>query len=175
MSKVIITVGISGSGKSTWTTEYLQAHTSYLRINRDDIRKVLVADLAGYYKRKDLFIIENAVTKLEDCVANEIITSGRNVLIDNTNLNSKYIKRWLQWMLTGDHKTLDPSTVKFKLFPVDLLVAKSRVAMRDFGWKGGEWNEAVELATQYIDKQYAEYQKIVEYLDVKHHDQIITT
>lgn len=160
MSKVIITVGISGSGKSTWTTEYLQAHTSYLRINRDDIRKVLVADLAGYYKRKDLFIIENAVTKLEDSVANEIIGVNRNIIIDNTNLNKKYIKRWMDWMNSAGNDF----DVKFKLFPISLNDAKHRVAIRDFGWNGIGWNETLELSTAYIDKQYKEYLKLEEHL-----------
>lgn len=47
MNNVIITVGISGSGKSTWSTNFIKENPKYLRLNRDDIRKTLVGDLDG--------------------------------------------------------------------------------------------------------------------------------
>lgn len=52
MKKLIILVGISGSGKSTWATEYIQKNPDTLRINRDDIRKSLVGTLKNYYPRR---------------------------------------------------------------------------------------------------------------------------
>ena len=92
---IIVNVGISGSGKSTFTAELLGKDNRYLRINRDDIRRVLVKDLTGYYQRKDLFKIEELVTGIEDFIFWGIINRGKIPVIDNTNLTETYIKRWI--------------------------------------------------------------------------------
>ena len=60
--ELIILVGISGSGKSTWAGEYINNNTNILRLNRDDIRKSLVQNLKGYYQREDLTILEDIVS-----------------------------------------------------------------------------------------------------------------
>ena len=69
-SEVIINVGISGAGKSTWTTQFIKENPNYLRINRDDIRKTLVGDLNGYYERKDLNRIETSINFIEEFSCN---------------------------------------------------------------------------------------------------------
>ena len=36
--KVLILIGIPGSGKSTWSTEFVKENKDWVRINRDDFR-----------------------------------------------------------------------------------------------------------------------------------------
>lgn len=65
MSNVIICVGTSGSGKSTWSIQLLKYNTNYIRSNRDNIRRTLIGDLVNYYNRKDLNNLEKIVTNIE--------------------------------------------------------------------------------------------------------------
>ena len=36
--KVIISVGVSASGKSTWATNFVSSNPNYVKIGRDDFR-----------------------------------------------------------------------------------------------------------------------------------------
>jgi len=174
--EIIICVGISGSGKSTWTTKFLKENHNYLRISRDDIRKTLVGDLNGYYQRSDLNDIERFINKIETDLYTSINYNHRNIIIDNTNLKIQYINKWID--LAED----DYYDIKFKLFNVELDEAKHRVHIRE---KVGNnnllyaqtyvYDEAQkDLSLQYIDKQYKDYQLIKEYI-LKHYKEKIIT
>lgn len=173
MNKIIICVGISGSGKSTFSTNYIKENNNTLRINRDDIRKTLVGDLDGYYQRKDLNSIEDIVTDLEDDIFNTIIRLDKNIIIDNTNLKQSYINRWLR--LTDEYYDLtsDYTDVKFKLFDISLEEAKERVSFREFEEGFNETWSDNQKKLEYIDKQYIQYQEIKKYLETNYKDQII--
>lgn len=159
---VIINVGISGSGKSTWTTNFIKNH-KYLRINRDDIRKVCVGDLKDYYKRSDLNIIEtHIISIIEYDLFINYLEMNTNFIIDNTNLKQKYIEKWINML--EDHDV----TYQFKLFDCDVNIAKQRVITRDFPHLN---LQSPEL--NYIDKQYTDYQQIKKYILEKHESKII--
>ena len=42
MLKIIITRGIPGSGKTTWAKDVVKENSNYIRINRDDLRIMLI-------------------------------------------------------------------------------------------------------------------------------------
>ncbi len=174
MKQVIINVGISGSGKSTFTEEFLNNNHNYLRISRDDIRRVLVKDLTNYYKREDLFKIEEMVTSIEEQIFWAIINSDKIPIIDNTNLTEKYIRRWISLIETANLLTekAERIEVRFKLFSCNLETAQNRVAARDF-----ELNEEKSYCerdeVQYIKKQYTQYQIIEQFLLTNHQNQIL--
>lgn len=172
--KIIICVGISGSGKSTWATKFLKENHNFLRINRDDIRKVLVGDLNGYYQRSDLNDIERFINKIETDLYTSINYNHRNIIIDNTNLKQQYINKWID--LAED----DYYDIKFKLFDIELDQAKYRVHCRETVkdsnslYKTYAYEEAQkDLSLNYIDKQYEDYKKIKEYLLTHYKDKII--
>lgn len=167
MRDIIVNVGISGSGKSTWTAEFLKKDMDYLRINRDDVRKTLVKDLGGYYQRFDPFRIEGIVTTIEDAIFWEVVSSRKLVIIDNTNLSEKYIKRWSNLIDSFNLVNDLDLKMKFKLFPIDLSFAKARVLMRDFA--GSEDMSKVV----YIDKQYEQYKRIENHLVTNFKDSIL--
>jgi predicted kinase len=100
--KLIITVGCSGSGKSTWThREWLKNPNNIVIVNRDKIRELLFGytetNVNEYYQRKDLNKLEKQVTKYEDTLINEGLCENKTVIVDATHLQEKYIKRFEYW------------------------------------------------------------------------------
>lgn len=159
--QVIICVGISGSGKSTWSTKYIEENKNWVRINRDDIRRVIVGDLTDYYQREDLNHLENLVNQFESSFRLKYLEYDKNIIIDNTHLKISYITPLIQ-LFEKDHYY----EVKFKLFPSSAITAKTRVFKRDMP-------ENPEESLKYIDKQYEQYQSIVKWLELNHLEKII--
>lgn len=154
---IIVLIGVSGSGKSTWSTNYIRENPNTLRINRDSIRLGLVGSLDGYYQRKDLNEIEGCVSYIESKMFKTILDNHRNVIIDNTNLKKSYIQRWINESLDYPHK------IYFKLFDiVSVAECKKRVNVRDNIQN-----------TMYIDKQFDQYQSIKKYIEETYKDFII--
>lgn len=163
MNKLIICVGISGAGKSTWVSQHIKQNKNYLRINRDDIRKTLVGSLVGYYKRPELNKVERIVDYTEDDLANSLAYSEFNIIIDNTNLKIHYINKWKQF---ADKNQLD---LQFKIFQCDCLEAIKRVIDRDFEFDTLTSDNRLE----YIEKQYQNFREIKNYLELNYKNQII--
>lgn len=174
MSNVIICVGISGSGKSSWTTQFLKENTNYVRCNRDDIRRVLIGDLVDYYGRRDLGGFEKLVTSIEYFIWESAIKRNKCIVIDNTNLKISVIKNILKQFDTANY------TVQFKLFDCDLIRAKNRVWERDYlktpeDFLGQDYNDNLdEPQIRYINKQYQQYQSIKKWILEIYPDNIIT-
>lgn len=172
MKEVIICIGISGSGKSTWTTKFIKENSNYLRINRDDIRKTLVCNLDGYYQRRDLNTIETKVNHIEDFLFDNIWGINKYPIIDNTNLKQSYIYNWIFKVneynsqkaqgLYPDSPILD---FKFKLFDISLEDAERRVAKRE--------NMQTFEDLNYITKQFEQYKQIKQWILNNYNDKII--
>lgn len=156
---VIINVGISGSGKSSWSIEHLKSNPNYLRLNRDDVRLQLVGDLKDYYKRADVFKIENLITEIQLYSFAALLDAKRDVILDNTNLHWSYITPFIN---VCDNKNVE---YQFNLFDISLKEAQNRVWRRDFMEKSLFYSQVVEdnsyrEEVQYIEKQYNQYKKI---------------
>lgn len=90
MSKLIILQGPPCSGKSTWAAEYKrQEDPEVVIVNRDDIRFELGN---GKYTMKR----EDEVTEIEYNRVFEGLKEGKTVILDATNLNPTYLKKWLE-------------------------------------------------------------------------------
>lgn len=82
--KLIICQGVPGSGKTTWakekiTTQQGNADYSWMRVNRDDLRR---STGVNYH-----FKNEGVVTQMELAAIKAGLEAGKNVISDNTNLN----------------------------------------------------------------------------------------
>lgn len=89
--KAIINRGISGSGKSTSTLNYLD---EYKIICRDEFRKELVPndpDINFWEQYSFDKNIENTVTSLVDKAIIECSKTGSNIILDNTNLFNRKV------------------------------------------------------------------------------------
>ena len=88
MKKIILVRGIQGSGKSTWSKEWVsESPISRIRINNDDMR-----NMCGVYWPKDINALdkrENFLKVIRKTFINEAMTNGYDIVVDNMNLNPK--------------------------------------------------------------------------------------
>ena len=75
--KILVMVGPSNSGKSSWAEGFLRENPGWVRMNRDSIRHMLqftpMMDKRG----------EELVTRILDEAAENALIAGYNVLLDN--------------------------------------------------------------------------------------------
>lgn len=153
---IICCVGISGSGKSTWATEMCKNYDYIRRINRDDLRKQLVGALEDYYKREDLWKLEEDITKIINLQIDFLLNQGYDLILDNTNLSLKYIN---ELRLTYEKV----ANIEIKIFSCDLETAKRRILRREFNCATND-EIITDKRVDYISKQYNNYQKLIKKL-----------
>lgn len=167
--EIILTVGVSGSLKSSWATSYVKSNPEWVIVNYDSIRKMLLPGIypgPAYYDRKDVLKIEQLVVGIGKEIAIGALNIGKKVIIDNTNLKPSYLEGWIN--------DLEPTGFSFKLFDVAPGVAKWRVYMRDFQKQALSYLTLKETTLSYIDKQLKQYEQIKQWLLDKYPEKIIT-
>lgn len=92
MKEMIVTVGCSGSGKTTWAEEYVREnYPNWTNVNRDDERFALtnngVRDWTKYKFNKSN---ERKVTEIVDAKLAQALLTGQNIIVSDTNLNPKF-------------------------------------------------------------------------------------
>lgn len=132
MQHLLILIGISGSGKSTFAKQFVQDNPSYLRLNRDDLRRSLVPVPLGEYwtwerKRRDR--IERVVSELEKAALLSALEGGWNIVMDNTHLRQRYINDLLK-SVGAQASPERPIEVTFRAFDVPLETAIARDQLR---------------------------------------------
>lgn len=84
---LIMTKGLPGSGKSTWTKKTVAAAQpgTMVRINKDDLRTMLHDDVwHGKYERR--------VVRARNALVEAFLGDGVSVIVDDTNLNPRHEK-----------------------------------------------------------------------------------
>lgn len=116
MSKLILMVGIPGSGKSTWL--YQNKKINEFIISRDAIRFTLLQENDDYFSKEDE-VWETYVASIES-----LLKSGETVYADATHLNHGARLKLL--------KALDiiPDEIEVIYFKVPLEIAQERNAQR---------------------------------------------
>lgn len=142
--KAIITVGVSASGKTTWAKRYAMAHNAFIS-NRDDLRFTLTGT-EGWHEYRFCKVTEKLVTALQlQTLAHNAQKSQFDVIIADTNLNAGKRDG-----LVAVCKGLGYE-VTIKPFPVSLMTAVNRDALRSIGSRVGR----TVIEQQY--KQWLEY------------------
>lgn len=101
MSKIILMVGISGSGKSTQAKK-LAEQTKAVIVSRDKLREMLFgyteSNVKSYYEatKEDLWKKEQLITNHQNDIIFTALKNNQNVIVDNTNLQLKYIKEFIK-------------------------------------------------------------------------------
>ena len=129
MKKAIITVGISGSGKSTFARELSTINLSdnifWAEINRDNIRfNYKTPDWTKYKFTKGK---ENGVTRKQEEMIYRADEHNVNVIISDTNLNPKTRNKWIEMLESLQYE------VEIKEFPLTWEEAIKRNAQREGG------------------------------------------
>jgi len=128
---MLILQGISGSGKSTFAKELAKKNPAWVIINRDTIRTELMGPelLERYFKQGLDYSVEQEVTKLEHFAIAKALASGRKVIVDDTNLQQKYVTEILKVLL--EVKGLgELANVEIQQFDASVDEAEKRIQKR---------------------------------------------
>lgn len=109
--KIIIPIGISGSGKSRL---YDMEYQDYVNVCPDDIRRELTGNISDQSRNKEVFKI--AQKMIDDRIAND-----RDVFYDATNINTEYRKKFVNKYKGTDVKII------YVILPVDVNVSNERI------------------------------------------------
>lgn len=145
---LIITVGISGSGKSTWAhSKWWEDPSRYVIVNRDKIRELLFGfteqSVEQYYLRDDVSGLEKQVTRYEDTLINDGLNHGKTVIVDATHLTRAYLERFKYWNVPTE----------IVVFEVELSEAINRDLSRDR-----------QVGDTIINKQYNRFVTLIQQL-----------
>lgn len=146
-AQLILPIGISGSGKSTWISSLDK--NKYTIISPDEIRKELTGDVSDNSRNIEIF-------KIVDDRILEALKKGDKVILDATNLNTTF-RRLMITNLKSLYPRLD---IRYKLLDVDPEIAKQRIA-NDISNKVDRSKTPDEI----IDLQYQQY--LQSKLDIK--------
>jgi predicted kinase len=140
-------VGVSGSGKTTWATEFIKKNSKWVRVNRDDIRRNILGKLdQDYYLTNKSSSFEKHINVLQDEQIRYWLHQGMNVILDNTNLRPQYIDHF--------HSEFGHlAEISYEIFDIGIDECKNNVIGRD-----GNIN------TDYINSQHKQFMDMIAYL-----------
>lgn len=129
--KVLVLRGLQGSGKSTFAKQWVNEDPEHrVRFNRDDIRNML-----GKYWVPSR---ETLINVIYNSFLTGAMKKGYNIVIDNMNLDEKYLKDiqedidWFNNMTDDDYETKWRYEMEVKdFFHIPLQVCIERDAQRD--------------------------------------------
>jgi predicted kinase len=147
MGKIIATVGISGSGKSTWAKAWVAEAPNRARNNRDEVRKALFGPI-DMAKAEEYYSADNEakVDAISTALMEGWIAEGRDIVVDNTHLHPLAHKELQE--LADKHGY----TFETKVFRVTVEEAKANVAKRVA--EGG-----LNVQDEFIDAQAEKFVK----------------
>lgn len=88
--KLVVTVGVSGSGKTFWAEQYCLDNVGWFNVNRDNIRKMFITQ--NYWTQGSVF--EEAVTAAQTAAAKQLLNAGFNVIVSDANLQERIRRYW---------------------------------------------------------------------------------
>ncbi len=113
--ELILCIGAPGSGKSTWSKQFVKENKDYIRICRDDMRTM--------FKQVQMlpWEMESVLTDIVQGMVKTAVKNDIPVVLDQTNCKLKYIYCW---------ETYD---VQLKIFnePLDVLIERNNKRTTD--------------------------------------------
>lgn len=127
--KLILTVGASCSGKTTWAEEWVKKdYFNRVNLNRDEARFSLFTDgERDWTKYKFTKANEKKVTGMILEIANIEAQDGLDICISDTNLSSRTRDRWEKWAKENDYD------VEYRVFEEDWDTLRQRNQQREGG------------------------------------------
>lgn len=141
-NKIIVNIGISGSGKSTFSSLYVKENPRTIIVSRDEFRKSMFGycdETYNEYYKLHKEQIENNEAVVSDFCNNQIehaLRNGYDVICDNTHLQKKYVNEYKQFGVP----------IELKFYDID----KTEAIRRDS-------NRTKSIGIEVISKQYISY------------------
>jgi predicted kinase len=82
--KILMLRGLVASGKTTFAKELVEKDSSYVRVNKDDIRAMLGTKWSDESEKQ--------VIKIRDSIIENFLLDNKNVIVDDTNFSSRHEK-----------------------------------------------------------------------------------
>lgn len=155
MSRLILTVGISNSGKSYWAEQFCEDNPEYINLNRDDIRArdyTYSGEVQDYKFTKQK---EKDVTITQERLADFAMIKGKNIIISDTNLNPKTRLKWQEWAKLNGYEYEE------KVFNVEPHICIKRSLKRDY-----------TVPPHIINKQYVQMREYLGFEPYRHDPKI---
>jgi predicted kinase len=144
--EVIVTIGISGSGKSTWSKEFIRNNKNTIIICPDDIRIELTGDINNQSLNYRVFKL--AYSRLEEYIKEN---KYDYIIFDSTCCNFKTLNEILSTSNVSRNEDSELK-IRIKLFKADPEISKSRIKL---DIESGVNRSRVP--DEIIDKQYNNY------------------
>lgn len=116
--KVLILVGLPGSGKSTYARQFCINKPSYVRVNRNDFRLMFKDSQFCDFK------LENTLTEIQNETIMTLLQNKHNVIIDNTHVKMKCIQDLINLVKFN-------ADISFKLIDTNLIDCIERDKKRE--------------------------------------------
>lgn len=120
MSRLIITRGLPGSGKTTWAKAL-----GIPAVSRDELR-LMILGVPWTGRQED----EQAVTAVEDAAVDALLSEGFDVVVHNMHLADEYVK---QWRTTATWHDVELEVKDFRDVPLDVCIARDAARDRSVG------------------------------------------
>jgi tRNA uridine 5-carbamoylmethylation protein Kti12 len=95
MAKIYLTIGLPGSGKSTWSKAFAAKNENVLIVNRDKFREMFKGEYIFDYQ------YEQPIKEIAEHAVNTFLDCGYDVIIDETNLSRKMRWSWINCIDDG--------------------------------------------------------------------------
>lgn len=119
MPKVFIFSGLPASGKSTEAKKIVVKDGNTVRINKDDLRTMLIG---GHWTQSR----EKNIVAARDALLQSFMNRGLNIIVDDTNLNPTHTKRMKDLVNAHNKTSTHTYTIDEKFFDVDVEEAVKR-------------------------------------------------
>ena len=124
MLKIIFLKGIPASGKSTWSKDFISKNPEYIRVNKDELRIMLGSEDNPCRNEKKV------IAKRDEIII-DALRNGKNVIVDDTNLNPFHEER-VREIASQLEKELDIKIdFEIKWFKISLTEAIERDSKRE--------------------------------------------
>jgi predicted kinase len=124
--EVLLTIGMPGSGKTTWADEFIgKNNAEWMRVSRDHFRFML--SNYGQLEVRE----ESMITDLVTYTARRALMLGYNVLIEATHLSIGHVEQQIDALK-------DLATIKYRYFDTPYEVCLERDTKRPWNKKVGE-------------------------------------
>lgn len=123
-SIIILTIGIPGSGKTTWVNEYIKTHPLTYVVSTDDLRKELTGFEQCIDPSQNTMIHDEARNRVKKILEdpNSKGGFGPEIIVDSTNCD---VEEWIKY------KQLNSSLLLAKVFETPPLTAMKHQETRE--------------------------------------------